>query len=281
MKYIQIEFHLESCEEFIAELLPAFLGEIGFDSFEETPTGINAFCPKELYSETDMIAVLHNIPCDTKNIHYNISDVEDVNWNTKWEEESFRPIEINQSCCVRPSNHPTENNYQYDIIVNPTQSFGTGYHETTRMVMNAMFNLDLKDKTVLDMGCGTAVLSILAEKLGAKHITAIDIDKWSADNAVDNAQLNACNNIHIHMGDADSLSSIATKHNIVLANINRNILIRDMDSYVNSMQPNAILIVSGFLTEDYPIVEAKAIELGMKPSQHYEDNTWVAAVFTR
>ncbi len=281
MNYIQISYNLENCEEFIAELLPTFLAEVGFDSFEETTNGLNAYCPKNLFSETEMIATMHNLPCCFNDINYTIEDVEDLNWNETWEKESFRPIQINERCCVRPSGHETEMQYEFDIIVNPTQSFGTGYHETTRMVMNAMFNTNLNNNNILDMGCGTAVLSILAEKLGAKHITAIDIDRWSADNAKDNAAMNNCNNIEVHLGDADSLSSIPHSFDIVLANINRNILLNDMAKYVQKMNNNAIIIMSGFLVEDYPLIEEKATTLSLSPLHKYEDNNWICCSFLK
>lgn len=282
MEYIKVAYNLENCEEFIAELLPTFLGEIGFDSFDESGHLLNAYCPKDLFSIENLRELMSTVPCDITNISFEVSEVEDINWNARWEAESFKPIEINAECCVRPSNIEVEKEYKYDIVVNPTQSFGTGYHETTRMVMNTMMDdVPMKGLQVLDMGCGTAVLSILASGLGAARITAIDIDKWSADNAKENALMNGCNNIDVHLGDASLLEDMVGKFDVVLANINRNILLNDMHRYVGAMKKGGMLVMSGFLIDDYPMIEVKAVELGLSPHLQYEDNKWVCCSFKK
>lgn len=280
MNYIQVTFRTDQVEEFANDLLAAFLGEIGFDSFEENGRGLIGYCPENLFSIDEVKQVINSLPIENpKLIQYRTELIEDKNWNSVWEQNEYQPIEISEECIIHPSNKKPAQSYRYDIIINPVQAFGTGYHETTRLILRKLMRYDLSGYNVLDMGTGTAILAIMASMRNAKHIVAIDIDEWSKLNAIENVKLNNIENITVELGDASLLCNYQENFDLVLANINRNILLNDMSEYVSTMKSGATLLMSGFYSEGLQIIQEKAAELGLNYVEHITDNNWVVAEF--
>ncbi len=282
MTYTQVTFRTDHLESFVTDLIAAYLGEIGFDSFEETARGIIGYCPFHLFSEQEMCGIITTLPIEgADTITYRISTISDQNWNAVWEQNSFHTIEITQDCIIRPALEQPKHPYRYDIVLQPTQSFGSGYHETTRMMLQYLMELDIENKTVLDMGTGTGVLAIMAAMRGANPVTAIDIDEWSFKNAKENFTLNNIDTVNTLLGDATLLDASHKSHyDLVLANINRNILLADIPTYVAAMRPGATLLVSGFYSEDLEQIKNLASSLGLHLIDYKTDNNWIAARFS-
>ncbi|MCQ0110534.1 50S ribosomal protein L11 methyltransferase [Zhouia amylolytica] len=256
------------------EILIAELGSIGFESFVETEDGLLAYINKDEWFENilDEVYILNN---DEFSISYSFKDIEQVNWNEEWE-KNFEAIEVDGVCTVRAPFHDTPKT-EFDIVIEPKMSFGTGHHETTHMMIQHLLKMDLEGKKTLDMGCGTAVLAILAEKMGAQHIDAIDIDNWCYLNSLENAERNNCKHITVYEGDASLLEGRA--YDLIIANINRNILLRDIPVYVKSLRKEGVLLLSGFYKEDLDQVKERCAEFSLKFVENLEKNHWVAAKF--
>jgi len=277
MSNIYIGYHFQiSPLELGSEILIAELGEKAFESFIETETGISAYVQKDLWSETILedIQILAN-PEFT--ISYSFEEIEQVNWNEEWE-KNFEAIEVDGKCHVRAPFHE-KTNAEYDIVIEPKMSFGTGHHETTHMMIQHILETDCTHKKTLDMGCGTAILAILAEMKGAQPIDAIDIDNWCYLNSIENAERNNCKHISVYEGDAGLL--VGKKYDIIIANINRNILLNDMQTYVNCLNENGLLFLSGFYTEDIPVISESCLSKGLTYEKQFERNNWVALKFTK
>lgn len=273
--YIGYHFTIEPIE-LGSEILIAELGEKAFESFIETEMGISAYVQKDLWSETILedIQILDN---PEFKINYTFEEIEQVNWNEEWE-KNFEAIEVDGKCHVRAPFHE-KTNAEYDIVIEPKMSFGTGHHETTHMMIQHILETDFTNKKTLDMGCGTAILAILAEMKGAQPIDAIDIDNWCYLNSIENAERNNCNHISVYEGDASLL--VDKKYDIIIANINRNILLNDMQHYVNCLNENGILFLSGFYTEDIPVISESCIAKGLTYEKQFEKNNWVALRFKK
>lgn len=269
--YIGYHFTVEP-KELGSEILVAELGETAFESFIETENGVSAFVQKELWNENilDDIQILHS---DDFKIEYTFEEIEPVNWNEEWE-KNFDPIDVDGVCHVRAPFHE-KTDAQYDIVIEPKMSFGTGHHETTHMMIQHLLEMDVTDMKTLDMGCGTAILAILAEMKGAKPIDAIDIDNWCYLNSIENAERNHCQHIKVYEGDA-SLLNQGQKYDLIIANINRNILLNDMQVYVNCLNKGGILLLSGFYNEDIPVIDASCTEKGLTYVKKFQKNNWVA-----
>ena len=275
MNYIEYDFTV-SPTEMGAEILMAELAEVGFDSFVDTPTGIKAYIPKDSWNEQILQDIyLLNNPEFT--VSYQITEIEQVNWNEEWE-KNFPPIVVEDLCTVRANFHPVPNT-RYDIVITPKMSFGTGHHETTYMMLQQLLPLSLEGTKVLDMGCGTGILAIMAALRGARDITAIDIDPWCVDNAIENVQQNNCSFITIKEGDVSLITG--EQYNLILANINRNILLSDIPAYTQALFSEGLLLVSGFYVEDLPAIKEKCQEVGLTYLSHIERNRWVSAKFQR
>ncbi|MDP5096303.1 MAG: 50S ribosomal protein L11 methyltransferase [Flavobacterium sp.] len=268
--YIGYHFTIEPIE-LGSEILIAELGEKAFESFIETEAGISAYVQKDLWSETILedIQILDN---PEFNISYTFEEIEQVNWNEEWE-KNFEAIEVDGKCHVRAPFHE-KTNAEYDIVIEPKMSFGTGHHETTHMMIQHILETDFTNKKTLDMGCGTAILAILAEMKGAQPIDAIDIDNWCYLNSIENAERNNCKHISVYEGDAALL--VGKKYDIIIANINRNILLNDMQQYVACLNENGILFLSGFYTEDIPVISESCTSKGLTYVKQFERNNWVA-----
>ncbi|WP_339700400.1 50S ribosomal protein L11 methyltransferase [uncultured Marixanthomonas sp.] len=257
------------------DILIAELGYTGFESFVETETGVLAYIQKEEWHENilDEVQILSS---EAFTIEYNKKDIAQTNWNAEWE-QNFKPIEVNDTCVVRAPFHE-KRGLPYEIIIEPKMSFGTGHHETTFMMLQHILENDWKNKTVLDMGCGTAVLAILAEKRGATQLDAIDIDTWCVENSQENVERNDCSHISVALGDATVLRTEPT-YDTIIANINRNILLADMDVYHRCLKPNGELYLSGFYKEDLPLIQECCNKLGLTFVENKERTNWIAAKF--
>ena len=277
MSNIYIGYHFTIAPlELGSEILIAELGEKAFESFIETETGVSAFVQKDLWSE-DILEDIQILENPEFKIDYTFEEIEQVNWNEEWE-KNFEPIDVDGKCHVRAPFHE-KTNAEYDIVIEPKMSFGTGHHETTHMMIQHLLETDLVGKKTLDMGCGTAILAILAEMKGAQPIDAIDIDNWCYLNSIENAERNNCKHISVYEGDASLL--VGKKYDIIIANINRNILLNDMQQYVACLNENGILFLSGFYTEDIPVISESCTSKGLNYVKQFERNNWVALKFVK
>jgi len=268
--YLGYHFTIEP-KELGSEILIAELGELPFESFVESEFGVTAFIQKQLWTESILEDVfVLNSPQFT--ISYTIEEIDQVNWNEEWE-KNFDPIDVDGKCHVRAPFHP-KTNAEFDIIIEPKMSFGTGHHETTHMMIQHLLDMDVRNMKTLDMGCGTAILAILAEMKGAQPIDAIDIDNWCYLNSIENAERNNCQQITVYEGDATLL--VDQKYDLIIANINRNILLNDMQRYVDCMNPNGGLLLSGFYEEDIPFIDASCTDKGLTFVKKLQRNNWVS-----
>jgi ribosomal protein L11 methyltransferase len=268
--YIAYHFSIQPLEP-AREILIAELGNLAFESFKETDSGMIAYIPKNDWHKNilDDVFVLNN---EEFTISYKKEEIDPINWNSEWE-KNFEPIEIENAVSIRAPFHE-QGNLQYNIVIEPKMSFGTGHHETTYLMIKHILQLDLKGKTVLDMGCGTAVLAILAEMRGAIKLDAIDYDPWCYENSLENIERNKSLHIKVYEGDASLL--VNKSYDVIIANINRNILLQDMETYINSLAKKGVLLLSGFYKEDIPILDAAVSKYKLKLDLILEKNNWVA-----
>ena len=274
MEYIELSCSLPQGEEHYTELIMAALGEMGFESFMETEDGLLAYI-KAAEFDAEFLNDAGLWP-DEANPEYSWKTIEEQNWNAVWE-SNFEPVFIDGRCRVRAPFHEKDPKIEFDILIEPKMSFGTAHHETTAQMISLLLNTDVKDKTLLDMGSGTAVLAILAAMKGASQITAIDNDEWAYHNALENVAKNNLPHINVNQGDAAMLKG--KKFDIILANINRNILLNDMEHYRDSLTPGGTLMMSGFYTEDVEVITDKATELGLTKLGQTERNNWATATY--
>jgi ribosomal protein L11 methyltransferase len=268
--YIAYHFSIQPLEP-AREILIAELGNLSFESFKETDSGMIAYIPKNDWHKNilDDVFVLNN---EEFTISYKKEEIDPINWNSEWE-KNFEPIEIENAVSIRAPFHE-QGNLRYNIVIEPKMSFGTGHHETTYLMIKHILQLDLKGKTVLDMGCGTAVLAILAEMRGAIKLDAIDYDPWCYENSLENIERNKSLHIKVYEGDASLL--VNKSYDVIIANINRNILLQDMETYINSLAKKGVLLLSGFYKEDIPILDAAVSKYKLKLDLILEKNNWVA-----
>ncbi|WP_377487277.1 50S ribosomal protein L11 methyltransferase [Pontibacter toksunensis] len=270
-----IEVALKVNAEF-ADILTAELGELGFDAFVEAEDGFNAYIEEDQFSEAEMKEMLQHY-AEHVVVTYTVQRIERQNWNEEWE-RNFEPLFIGGQVSVRASFHPKPEQAKYDIVINPKMSFGTGHHETTTLMIENQLTLDHKGKRVLDMGCGTGILAIMAGELGASEIVAVEIEDWTVENARENAELNNYSHIDVRLGGAETIAG-EEPFDIILANINRNVLLEDMPAYKAVLKPQGWLLLSGFYTEDLPAIQQRTDELGLQYVSHREKNNWVSALF--
>ena len=268
--YIGYHFTIKPLEPGV-EILIAELGETPFESFIETENGISAYIQKQYWND-DILNDVQILGSDEFDIEYTFEEIEQVNWNEEWE-KNFEPIDVDNTCRVRAPFHE-KTNARYDIVIEPKMSFGTGHHETTYMMIQHLLETGLENKKTLDMGCGTAILAILAEMKGAKPIDAIDIDNWCYLNSIENAERNNCQHISVYEGDASLLDG--KSYDVIIANINRNILLNDMEQYVACLNKGGLLFLSGFYEEDIPAINASCTEKGLTFIKKLSRNNWVS-----
>jgi ribosomal protein L11 methyltransferase len=254
------------------------LTTIGCDSFFEDQDGFKAYCPLDVYSDTLVNEVLSNEMFASVKL-VSAVPLEDKNWNAIWE-SNYEPVLIDNRCLIRaPFHHDVPTTVEFDLIIEPKMSFGTAHHETTSQMIQLLLNSDVKGCSLLDMGSGTAVLAILARKLGAFPVVAIDNDEWAYNNAIENIKLNETDDIQVELGDADSIGN--RKFDVILANINRNILLRDMSFYVKALNKSSRLLISGFYESDLVSIRTSAENSGLRFENYVSNNQWVAALFVK
>ena len=271
--YVGYEFEVTPLQPGV-EILIAELGFTGFESFVETEKGVTAYIQKSDWY-AGILKDIQILKSDEFKITFSFQEIEQINWNEEWE-KNFTPILVDDLCAVRASFHEKKE-VLYDIVIEPKMSFGTGHHETTHMMIQHILNNDFKEKSVLDMGCGTGVLAILAEMKGAKPIDAIDYDNWCYVNSLENLKRNNCKEITVIEGDAAILG--IKKYDIILANINRNILLNDMATYVSCLKKGGLLFLSGFYNDDIPLIKQVCEKQMLKFQEKLERNKWVSLKF--
>lgn len=275
MKYLEVTFKTHPCNETVNDVVSALAGEIGFESFVECEGGVQAYIQQALFSEEALADMVATFPLPDTVVEYAVKEAEDKDWNEEWEKNFFQPIVIGERCCIHSTFHKDVPQTEYEILINPQMAFGTGHHETTSSIIGELLDADLTGKSVLDMGCGTSILAILASMRGAAKVTAIDIDDWCVNNSRDNIALNNIRNISVELGDAHLLEG-REPFDVVIANINRNILLADLPRYAACMHPGSEIYMSGFYVQDIPAIRERAEGLGMEFVHHREKNNWAA-----
>jgi len=277
MDAIYIEYIFEVYpKEPATEILIAQLGFIGFESFVENENGVTAYIQKQDW-KPEILEDVFILNSDEFTITFTQNEVAQTNWNEEWE-KNFNPIQVNDLVSIRAPFHENPN-LQYDIVIEPKMSFGTGHHETTHMMIQHLLYLELKNKKVLDMGCGTGILAIFAEMRGAKPTDAIDIDTWCYENSLENVARNNCHHITVLEGDSSLL--VNKKYDVIIANINRNILLSDMKIYTDCLNEDGILLLSGFYKEDIPIIDEEVAKHGLTLNKTIDRNNWVALKYLK
>ena len=276
MNYISVIYTIKNNLEPYREIIIAELSDACYEGFNETESGLEAYIAEKDFDEEVLKSLSlynHNLP---EEISYTLKKIEEENWNAVWE-QNFEPIIVNDQCIVKAPFHEVNRSYPYEIIIEPKMSFGTGHHETTHLMIEIILEKDLKDKKVLDMGCGTGILGILASLKGAKNITAIDIDEWAYTNALENRKRNHIENMEVLKGDASLLDK--EKYDIIFANINRNILIEDMGRYIQVLIPGGKLIISGIMPEDEKVMKKNSEKYNLNHERTRLKNNWIAMEF--
>ena len=286
MKYYGVNFTIEAPAELMQDardILSALAGEAGFETFEDTDEGVKGYVQQGLFDEALLKALIGDFPLPSCTVAYTVSEAEDKDWNEQWEQQGFEPIVVNDTLVIHDGRHlPSDIRPQTSIEIDAHLAFGTGTHETTRMMVGLLMSQDLTDKRVLDCGTGTGILGIAALKLGAREAVGYDIDEWSADNARHNAVINMVDGQFTSLlGDASILKEVSGQFDVVLANINRNILLNDMEAFVGKMAPHSTLLLSGFYEQDIPMLEEKAASLGLKKQTQQHDGDWACLMFMR
>jgi len=273
--YIEYNFTV-SPKEPGTEILIAELGFAGFESFVENENGVTGYIQKEEWN-SGILSDISILKSQEFDITFVEKEIEQTNWNSEWE-KNFEPIQVDGLVSIRAPFHENPN-LEYDIVIEPKMSFGTGHHETTHMMVQHLVGLDLKNKKTLDMGCGTGILAIFAEMKGANPIDGIDIDNWCYLNSIENAERNNCKNITFFEGTADLLTT--QKYDVIIANINRNILLNDMATYTSCILDKGVLLLSGFYKEDIPVIDAEVSKYGLSLEKTLERNNWVSLKYIK
>ncbi len=291
MKYFKTKFTFRVCNgngtaqettlDTARELCAAIAGYAGYESFEDTDEGINGYIQQDIFDNDTLDAALADFPLEGIEVQHATEVAEDKNWNEEWEKQGFDPITVDDRCCIHDICHNAPAQFPIDVEIDARQAFGTGTHNTTRMIVGELLGMDLHGKRVLDCGCGTGILSIVAAKCGAASVTGYDIDEWSADNTRHNAAINRVENIEVLLGDASVLAHVEGRFDLVLANINRNILLADMPKMERMMDNGAKLILSGFYAEDVPMLRSKAEVLGLEYESQHTMKNWTMLRFNK
>ena len=287
MRYFQIKFHLEG-EDITPEkratafdLTAALSASAGLEIFDEDGGDLTGYVQEDLFDKSVLESVLADFPMEGITVNFDISKADYEDWNAPWEEAGFEPIVIDQRCVIHDMKHtPPSIDGALDIVIDARMAFGTGTHETTQMMVGELLRHDLEGKRVLDCGCGTGILSIVASKSGASDIVAYDIDEWSVENTEHNARLNGVDNIEVLTGDVNVLSHVSGLFDYVLANINLNILLADMASIREVMASGGHLLVSGFYTSDVETLKAEAQRLGLTCQSSISSGSWAMLSFS-
>lgn len=287
MKYYVANFDIECAEEMLQparELLSAAACEAGFEAFEDTDNGIAGYVQRPLYDKEALDAAIADYMPEGTQVTYNIEEVPDQDWNQDWEDQGFEPIGVSDHLVIYDAKHTDMSMFAGDdgvmrIFIEARNAFGTGTHQTTRMILRRLLGMDLTGKSVLDCGCGTGILGIVALRLGANRVLGYDIDEWSSENAKHNAALNGVENLDVLLGDASVLDGVKEEFDVVIANINRNILLNDMTAFRSHLKTGGRLILSGFYETDVPMLEQAAQSNGLTIIDVVTDGEWACAMF--
>ncbi len=287
MKYYVANFDIECAEELLQparELLSAAACEAGFEAFEDTDNGIAGYVQRQLYDKEALDAAIADYMPEGTQVTYNIEEVPDQDWNQDWEDQGFEPIGVSDHLVIYDAKHTDMSMFAGDdgvmrIFIEARNAFGTGTHQTTRMILRRLLGMDLTGKSVLDCGCGTGILGIVALRLGANRVLGYDIDEWSSENAKHNAALNGVENLDVLLGDASVLNGVKEEFDVVIANINRNILLNDMTAFRSHLKTGGRLILSGFYETDVPMLEQAAQSNGLTIIDVVTDGEWACAMF--
>lgn len=287
MKYYVANFDIECADELLQparELLSAAACEAGFEAFEDTDNGIAGYVQRPLYDKEALDAAIADYMPEGTQVTYNIEEVPDQDWNQDWEDQGFEPIGVSDHLVIYDAKHTDMSMFAGDdgvmrIFIEARNAFGTGTHQTTRMILRRLLGMDLADKSVLDCGCGTGILGIVASRLGANRVLGYDIDEWSSENAKHNAALNGVDNLDVLLGDASVLDGVKEEFDVVIANINRNILLNDMTAFRSHLKTGGRLILSGFYETDVPMLEQAAQSNGLTIIDVVTDGEWACAIF--
>ncbi|MBO5664831.1 MAG: 50S ribosomal protein L11 methyltransferase [Bacteroidaceae bacterium] len=278
--YTKVKFTVTPNEEVATDVLAALLAEVGFESFVPEEGGMSAYVPQALHNEESIAAVVAEFPIEGFTITYESEFIEGEDWNAQWEKNYFQPIVLGEDCVIHSTFHTDVPKARYDILIDPKMAFGTGYHQTTCHMLRAILASDMEGKSVLDMGCGTALLAILARKHGATDVVAIDIDEFAYENAKENIVLNGTPDIEVRLGGAEAIKD-SDCFDFVIANINRNILLMDMVNYVRCMHSGSQIFISGFYTEDMEVLKEEASRHGLRYLDYAENDRWAMMRFVK
>lgn len=287
MKYLVARFNIECDANLLQtarELLSAAACEAGFEAFEDTESGVDGYIQRQLFTLAALDSAISDYMPEGVTVSYEVDEVPDQDWNQEWENEGFEPIEVSDKLVVYDAKHTDKGAFVADdgvmrIFIEARNAFGTGTHQTTRMILRNLFELDLYGKTVLDCGCGTGILGITASLLGAKKVLGYDIDEWSANNAKHNAALNGVSNMDVLLGDASVLDGVSDRFDVVIANINRNILLADMGAFYRHLNSGGVLVLSGFYQEDVEQLEDAVGKYGLLLKKTETDDNWMCLLF--
>lgn len=272
--YKKVAFHLTPYDEMQADILVSVLADYGYECFEPTDDGTNAYIVVADYDENAVGAAVNEAALESA-VTWEVEEIKGVDWNEEWEKNYFQPMTIADRCVIHSTFHTDYPRLEYEIVIDPKMAFGTGHHETTSLMVEQILREDVRGKNVIDMGTGTGILAILASMCGADHVTGIEIDEDAYVNAVENVKLNGRDNVTLKHGDASLLAGMAGSADIFFANINRNIITADVARYAAAMKPGATLLLSGFYVEDIPVVMAAAQPAGLEQVTYNEKNRWV------
>ena len=278
--YTKVAFKVVPVSETATDILAALLAEVGYETFVPEDEGMSAYIQQPLFSIDSLDEIIKDFPLEDCSIEYTIENIEGQDWNQEWEKNYFQPIVVDDKCVIHSTFHSDVPSAEYDIVIDPKMAFGTGYHQTTCHMIRAILSADMSGKSVLDMGCGTALLAILATMRGAKDVVAIDIDEFAYENALENVKLNNTPDIRVRLGGAEAIEPDDC-FDYVIANINRNILLADISRYTECMHSGSTLFISGFYVEDIDVLVEEASKWGLTFVKSAEDNSWAMIEFVK
>ena len=279
MRYFEVTCRIRPFSQDAADVLSAMLAEIGFESFSQTEDGLMAYIQQSVWSEAEMQEIVQSFCLPDVEVSYTVAEAPDEDWNQVWEEEGFQPVQVSDEIVVHDVKHTDVPQVKYDILITPRMAFGTGSHETTRLILRTLAQLDLAGKHIIDAGTGTGILSIMAVKRGAESVFAYDIDEWSVENTKDNLLLNHIyNNVEVEVGDSSVLEG-QEKADLLIANINRNILLQDLPRFAKAVKEKGQMILSGFYLEDVQTLAEAASKLGFSLSKTENEGDWAMLLF--
>lgn len=278
--YTKVKFTVVPAEEVATDILAALLADEGFESFVPEENGMSAYAPQGAFDVEKLKETVESFPLEGYNISYSCELIEGEDWNAEWEKNYFQPIIVDDRCVIHSTFHTDIPKAEYDILIDPKMAFGTGYHQTTCHMIRAILASDMSGKRVLDMGCGTAILAILAKKHGARKVVAIDIDEFAYENALENIVINNTPDIEVRLGGAEAIKE-SDDFDVIIANINRNILLADMKYYAAHMHKGSEIYMSGFYTEDMDILKAEADKHGLQFRGFAENHNWAMMKFVK